>query len=95
MSVTVKNYDEHFLNRSTIGNPEIFLNPFSGCSPCKRKFDICPLIYEETIRSNPFVNGLTEVSIHGSARYFEEGHKRNFDAKSASTSDFRDLKAIA
>jgi hypothetical protein len=25
----------------------IFLNPFTGCSLCKRKFVVCPFVYEE------------------------------------------------
>ncbi len=33
----------------------IFLNPFTGCSSCKRKFVVCPFFDEETNWSYPFV----------------------------------------
>ncbi len=26
----------------------IFLNPFTGCSSCKRKFVVCPFVDDET-----------------------------------------------
>ncbi len=37
----------------------IFLNPFSVCSSCKRKFVVCPFVYEETNGNYPFSNGVT------------------------------------
>ncbi len=36
----------------------IFLNPFTVCSLGKRKFVICPFVYEETNGIYPFANGL-------------------------------------
>jgi hypothetical protein len=36
----------------------IFLNPFSICSLCKRKFVLSPFFNEETNGSYPFANGL-------------------------------------
>ncbi len=36
----------------------IFLNPFTVCSSCKRKFVICLFVDKETNGSYPFVNGL-------------------------------------
>jgi hypothetical protein len=36
----------------------IFLNPFTVCSSCKRKFVVCPFVDEETNGSFPFADGL-------------------------------------
>jgi hypothetical protein len=36
------------------GSKAIFLNPFTVCSPCKRKFDIFSFVDEETNSSYPF-----------------------------------------
>ncbi len=36
----------------------IFLNPFTICSSCKRKFVVRLFVYEETNGSYPFENGL-------------------------------------
>jgi hypothetical protein len=37
---------------------QCFLNPFTVCSWCKRKFVICPFVDEETNKSYPFANEL-------------------------------------
>jgi hypothetical protein len=37
---------------------EFFLNPFTICSLCKRKFVVCPLVDEETNGSYQFANVL-------------------------------------
>ncbi len=36
----------------------IFPNQFIVCSSCKRKFVVCPFVYEETNRNYSFANGL-------------------------------------
>jgi hypothetical protein len=36
----------------------IFLNLFTVCSSCKRKFVVCPFVNKETKGSYPFANGL-------------------------------------
>jgi hypothetical protein len=41
----------------------IFLNPFSVCSLCKRKFVVCPFVYEETNGNYPFANGLNRTCL--------------------------------
>ncbi len=38
--------------------PAIFINPFTVCTPCKRKFVVCLFVDEETNGSYPFANGL-------------------------------------
>ncbi len=40
----------------------IFLNSFTVCSSCKRKFVICPFVYEETNGSYLFANGLSRLA---------------------------------
>jgi hypothetical protein len=40
----------------------IFLNPFTVCSLCKRKFVVCPFGDEETNRNYPFANGLNGLA---------------------------------
>ncbi len=40
----------------------IFLYPFTVCSSCKRKFVVCPFVYEETYRSYLFANGLNGLN---------------------------------
>jgi hypothetical protein len=42
-------------------NQVIFLNPFTVCSSCKRKFVVCPLV-EETNGSCSFTNGLNRLA---------------------------------
>jgi hypothetical protein len=46
-------------NRSPCNFP---VNPFIVCSSCKRKFVVCPFVYEETNRSYPFANGLNGLA---------------------------------
>jgi hypothetical protein len=41
----------------------IFLNSFTICSLCKRKFVVSSLIDEEKNGSYPFANGLTDLPI--------------------------------
>jgi hypothetical protein len=36
----------------------IFLNPFTVCSSCKRKFVVCPFVDKEPKESYPFANSL-------------------------------------
>ncbi len=40
----------------------IFFNPFTVCLSCKRKFVICPFVYEETHASYPFANELNGLN---------------------------------
>ncbi len=40
----------------------IFLNLFTVCSSCKRKFVVCPFVYAETNRIYPFANGLNGLA---------------------------------
>ncbi len=40
----------------------IFLNPFTVCSSCKRKFVVCLYVNEETNGSYPFANGLNRLA---------------------------------
>ncbi len=40
----------------------IFLNLFTVCSSCKRKFKIYPFVGEETYGSYPFSNGLNGLN---------------------------------
>ncbi len=40
----------------------VFLNPFSICSSCKRKFVVCPFVDEETNGSYPVANGLNGLA---------------------------------
>jgi hypothetical protein len=40
----------------------IFLNLFTVCSSCKRKFVVCPFVYEETNGSYPFASGLNGLN---------------------------------
>jgi hypothetical protein len=40
----------------------IFLNPFTVWSSQKRKFVVCPLVYEETNKVIPFQTGLTVLT---------------------------------
>jgi hypothetical protein len=44
------------------GSPGDFLNPFTVCSSCKRKFVICPFVDGETNGSYPFANRLNRLS---------------------------------
>jgi hypothetical protein len=44
------------------GNPCDFLNLFTICSSCKRKFVVCPFVDEETNESYPFANGLNGIA---------------------------------
>jgi hypothetical protein len=39
----------------------IFLDPFTVCSSCKRKFFVCPFVDEETNGSYRFANGLAQL----------------------------------
>ncbi len=41
---------------------ENFLNPFTICSLCKRKFVVCPFADKKTNRSCPFTNGLNGLN---------------------------------
>jgi hypothetical protein len=43
----------------------IFLNPFTICPSCKRKFVVCSFVDEEKNGSYPFANGLTDLPISG------------------------------
>jgi hypothetical protein len=47
-----------------------FLNPFTVCSSCKRKFVVCPFVDEETSGSYPFANGLGYLWLSFSCDYF-------------------------
>jgi hypothetical protein len=40
----------------------IFLNPFTVCSSCNRKFVICPFVDEEKNGHYPFANGLNKLT---------------------------------
>jgi hypothetical protein len=40
----------------------IFLNPFTVCSTCKRRFVVCSFVDEETNGSYPFRNGLNGLA---------------------------------
>ncbi len=40
----------------------IFLNTFTVCSPCKRKYVVRSLVHEETNGSHPFANGLNGLN---------------------------------
>ncbi len=40
------------------GSPGIFLNPFTICSSCKRKFVVCPFVDKERNKSCLFANEL-------------------------------------
>jgi hypothetical protein len=40
----------------------IFLNPFTSCSLCKRKFVVCPFVDEEATGNYSFENGLNGLS---------------------------------
>ncbi len=40
----------------------IFLKQFTVCSSCKRKFVVCPSVYEETNGSYPFANKLNRLT---------------------------------
>jgi hypothetical protein len=44
------------------GPRRFFLNPFTVCKLCKRKFVVCPFVDEETNGSYPFANGLNALS---------------------------------
>jgi hypothetical protein len=44
------------------GSPGDFLNPFTVCSLCKQKFDVCPFVDEETSGSYLFANRLKGLS---------------------------------
>ncbi len=40
----------------------IFLDPFTVCSSCKRKFVVCPFVGGKTNRSYPFANGINGLN---------------------------------
>ncbi len=42
------------------GSPGDFLNPFPVCSSCKRKFVVCPFVYEEQTGADG-LNGLAHL----------------------------------
>jgi hypothetical protein len=51
----------------------IFLNPFTLCSSCKRKFVVCPFVDEETNESYLFANGLNGLyGINGLAHLWSQ-----------------------
>jgi hypothetical protein len=50
-------------NEKQKSDPAFFLNPFTICSSCNRKFDLCPFIDEETNGSYPFANGLNGLNL--------------------------------
>ncbi len=57
----------HGIQRKTEkGSPSDFLNSFTICTSCKRKFVVCQLVDEETNGSYPFANGLngTDVPVY-------------------------------
>ncbi len=47
-----------FKQKTKNGAQATFLNPFTVCSACERKFVVCPFVDEETNGSYPFANGL-------------------------------------
>ncbi len=48
-----------------------FLNPFTMCSSCERKFAVCPFIDEETNGSYPFANRLNRLKrLYGLAHQY-------------------------
>ncbi len=51
-----------FKRRQKTEAQAIFRNPFTGCSSYKRKFVVCPFVYEETNGSYPFANGLDGIA---------------------------------
>ncbi len=52
----------HFKLKTENGAQATFLNPFTVCSSCKRKFVLCLFVYEETNGSYPFSNGLNGLA---------------------------------
>ncbi len=48
----------HFKQKAENRSQVIFLNLVPVCSSCKRKFVVCPFVYEEKNVSYLFANGL-------------------------------------